>query len=190
MSEDAYQEPIKTCPKCGGEYAPHGLVCADCGGPLVASLKREAAKPSQPLGEGDEGALVREGRLEYLKDLSRILSGENIRSFVCPISDPKACAGATVYGLFVSPEDVDAAKELDRALWLKGAPEHASSYRYTEQELAGKCPACGTALPDAGGECPECGLTVGNVDWAECPTCNTDVPADAEKCPNCGAEFE
>jgi predicted amidophosphoribosyltransferase len=188
MSKDAYQEPVKTCPKCGGEYAPHGLVCADCGGALV--VKREVTEPSQPTGKEEESVLLREGRLDYLKDLSRLLSKERIGSLVVPRSDPKACAGATVYGLLVSPGNVDAAREIDRALWLKGAPEHASSYRYTEQELGGTCPACGTALPEQSPECPECGLAVGSVESAECPACDTDVPADAEKCPNCGAEFE
>ena len=99
-------------------------------------------------------------------------------------------AGTAHYGLYVLPDDLDAAKEIDRAHWLKGAPEHASSYRYTAQELKGACPACETALPEGAAECPECGLTVGATETAECPACEADVPADAEKCPNCGAEFE
>ena len=95
-----------------------------------------------------------------------------------------------MFELFVSPGDVDSAKEIDRVLWLKGAPDHASSYRYTEQELAGKCPACETSLPEGCGECPECGLAVGTVESAECPACNVEAPANVEKCPNCGVEFE
>lgn len=188
MSKNASQEPIKTCPECGGEYALHGQVCADCGRALV--LKSDVLENPQPLRKEEEGVLLREGRLDYLTDLGNRLSKESIRSSIGLRSDPKACAGATVYGLSVLPEDVDAAKEIDRALWLQGAPEHASSYRYTEQELVGKCPACGTALPGAGGECPECGLVVGIVESAECPACDADVPADAKKCPICGVEFE
>ena len=147
---------------------------------------------------------VGDRRLEHLFDQSagplagkpqRILSGvdalttNQIRNSI-RLDRASPESGAARYGLFVSPDDIDSAKEVDRKHWIKGAPEHAASYRYSEQELAGTCPACETAVPQGAAECPECGLVVGTAETAECPACEADVPADAEKCPNCGVEFE
>ncbi len=181
------QDQTKTCPDCAGEYELHGEVCADCGKPLV--FKSESGALPPPLREQDEGVCLREGRIDDLSELSGLLAKKHIRNVVqLHRESPKA--GTARYGLYVLPDDLDAAKEIDRAHWLKGAPEHASSYRYTAQELKGACPACETALPEGVAECPECGLTVGATETAECPACEADVPVDAEKCPNCGAEFE
>lgn len=80
---------------------------------------------------------------------------------------------------------------MDRAHWLKGAPEHAESFRYEGQELAGVCPACSTKLPANAAECPECGLAVGfEEDVVLCPDCDAEVGDEVTRCPNCGAEFE
>jgi hypothetical protein len=91
----------------------------------------------------------------------------------------------------VTTEDETAAKEIDRVHWLRDAPEHASSYEYTGQELQGVCPACDTAVPEGTAECPECGLVVNpEAEVVLCPECDTEVGHEVNKCPNCGVEFE
>lgn len=83
------------------------------------------------------------------------------------------------------------AKEIDRNHWLRGAPDHASSFRYEEQELQGVCPACSSAIPEASTECPECGLVVNpKEEVVVCPDCDAEVGDEVNRCPNCGAEFE
>lgn len=182
-------EPTKTCPDCGGEYAPHGQVCAKCGKALV--WVKEGKIPVPPPPEDEAGVCLREGRVGYIRELGEVLTTKRIgNSIRFHHAVPESGAAGSVYGIYVSPDDLDAAKEAERVHWLKGAPEHATTYRYEEQELAGSCPACGTALPEGAVECPECGLTVGVADVAECPACETEIPGDAEVCPNCGAEFE
>jgi predicted amidophosphoribosyltransferase len=80
---------------------------------------------------------------------------------------------------------------VDRAHWLRGAPEEAASFKYEEQELAGVCPACATKIPENTSECPECGLVVNpEADMATCPDCDAAVGDEVSRCPNCGAEFE
>ena len=87
--------------------------------------------------------------------------------------------------------DETAAKEIDRRHWLRGAPEHASSFIYTEQELQGVCPACSATLPQGAAECPECGLVVNpEVEIAVCPDCGAEVGDEVKQCPKCGVEFE
>jgi RNA polymerase subunit RPABC4/transcription elongation factor Spt4 len=91
----------------------------------------------------------------------------------------------------VTTADETAAREIDRDHWLHGAPEHASSFRYQEQELQGVCPACSSSIPEGSAECPECGLVVNpEVESAACPECDAEVDDEVKQCPNCGAEFE
>ena len=179
------RDQTKTCPDCGGEYALHGEVCAECGKPLVLAL----GEPPRPLREQDDGVCLREGKIDNLTELSRLLTEKHIRSSV-RLQHANPESGLARYGIYVLQDDLEAATEIDRVYWLRGAPEHASSYRYSEQELKGTCPACEAALPEGAAKCPDCGLVIGATETAECPACETDVPADAEKCPNCGAEFE
>jgi predicted amidophosphoribosyltransferase len=91
----------------------------------------------------------------------------------------------------VTTADETAAKEIDRGHWLRGAPEHASSFSYSEGELQGVCPACSTSIPEGSAECPECGLVVNmEVETAVCPECDGEVDDEVNQCPHCGAEFE
>lgn len=91
----------------------------------------------------------------------------------------------------MTTDDEDTAKEIDRVHWLQGAPDHASSFRYEEQELKGVCPACTSTIPEGSAECPECGLLVNpGAEAAVCPECNAEVGEDVDRCPNCGVEFE
>lgn len=91
----------------------------------------------------------------------------------------------------MTTEDETAAREIDRRHWLRGAPEEAASFSYDEQELRGKCPACGAAIPEGAGECPACGLVVNaDDDAALCPECDAEVGDEVTRCPHCGTEFE
>jgi hypothetical protein len=104
---------------------------------------------------------------------------------------PGSCPSKTRYGLYVAADDEAAAKEIDHAHWIKGAPERGASFKYEEQELKGVCPACETALPEGAIECPECGLVVRyDEEVSTCPECDTPVGDEVMKCPKCGAEFE
>lgn len=75
--------------------------------------------------------------------------------------------------------------------WLRGAPEHASTFKYEEQDLQGVCPACSTSIPEGAVECPECGLVVNpDAEVILCPECDAEVGSEVDRCPNCGIEFE
>lgn len=188
-------EPFKICASCGAEYSPDAQVCADCGGKLL--FPEEYEKLSKPIAEGEELVLIRQGQVGYIKELQEHMRRAGIRSAIafhapppgtCP---PKGSASRTLFGLYVTTADEAAAKEIDRLHWLQGAPEEGSSFRYTEQELQGVCPACGSAVPKGSMECPECGLAVGSIeDVATCPECDAEVGDEVKKCPHCGTEFE
>jgi ribosomal protein L40E len=188
--------PIKICSNCGAEYSHEAQICADCGGRLVfpESYEKRFEAPT----EEEALVLVREASFGYLKELLEHLTKKGIRAGIrLHAATPGACsprgcgASQALYGLYVAKTDEAAAREVDRAHWLHGAPEHAASFEYTESELKGVCPACSTQLPEKAIECPECGLAVGSVEEsATCPDCGAEVADDATRCPKCGVEFE
>jgi predicted amidophosphoribosyltransferase len=187
--------PIKICSKCGEEYDIEAQVCAECGGALV--FPQDYVKRYEPPAQEEEVVLVREAPFGYLKELVEHLTKQGIRAGIrfhgeAPgACSTRKCAPQPVFGLYVAKTDEAAAKEVDRAHWLKGAPEEGASFTYTESELQGVCPACSTRLPEKAIECPECGLAVGSSeDAATCPDCEAEVADDATRCPKCGAEFE
>lgn len=184
------EELVKICSDCGAEYSPQAEVCADCGGTLISPRDYEARQV--PLAQEEEKVLVREGPVRYLEELARHMNRKGIRSTVrYHGAVPGRCSPVVLFGLYVTTADEAVAKEVDREYWLRGAPENACSFQYTEQELEGQCPACSCALPKGAAECPECGLAVGmKEDVVTCPDCDAVVDDDIDKCPNCGAEFE
>ena len=72
--------PIKVCSGCGAEYSPDALICVDCGGTLV--FPADARGHLAPLAEEEAGFLVREGVVDYVKELARELGRNGIRSAI------------------------------------------------------------------------------------------------------------
>ncbi|MEJ2722303.1 MAG: hypothetical protein P8181_14380 [bacterium] len=180
-------------------------------------LPQDFEKRFVPLDEQEEKTLIREGAVGYLQELEAHMKKNGIRAAIRFHGGvPGTCPSKTVYGLYVAAADEAAAKELDHAYWLKGAPENAKSFRYDEEKLAGTCPACASPVPEGAAECPECGLAViidgdaaarsgcdaaaarsgcdaavnDDEDAAECPDCGAVVGYEVKRCPNCGVEFE
>jgi hypothetical protein len=91
----------------------------------------------------------------------------------------------------VRTSDEEKAREIDRVHWLQGAPDHAATFKYEDQNLNGTCPACSAAIPEGSADCPECGLVVNpGAEVVLCPECDAEVGPDVDRCPNCGVEFE
>ena len=74
------EQPIKICLKCGGEYSPEALTCADCDGKLV--FPEEYEKRSVPSEETEAESLIRQGAVNYLKELASLLKRDGIQSTI------------------------------------------------------------------------------------------------------------
>ena len=72
------EEPIKICSDCGAKYALHAVTCADCGGSLV--FPKDYEKRSVPPEDHEEVVLIRQGPLNYLKELGSLLNKKGIWS--------------------------------------------------------------------------------------------------------------
>ena len=184
------ENQIKICSKCGEEYSVEAQICVECGGKLV--FEHEYEQRFVPLDDSVQMVCVREDTVGYLEELGALMKKNGIRTvirFHQSCSKGKACS--TLYGLYVTPEDEAAAKDIIRDHWLKDAPEHANTYEYTEQELKGICPACSAAIPEDATECPECGLVVkADEEVFVCPACDGEVGEFDKTCPHCGEKFE
>jgi hypothetical protein len=73
-------EPFKVCRSCGAEYAPSAQECFDCGGQLV--FRGSDGENIEPLSEDEAKSLVREGDVNYLRELAQELGRNGIRSAV------------------------------------------------------------------------------------------------------------
>jgi ribosomal protein L40E len=80
------EEPIKICSSCGAEYSLEAVTCADCGGNLV--FPQEYERRSVPLEEAEEAILIRQGSVDYLRELGELLQKNGIRAAIrfhgCP----------------------------------------------------------------------------------------------------------
>jgi ribosomal protein L40E len=74
------EEPIKICASCGAEYSLEAVTCGDCGGKLV--FPQEYEKLSIPLKEAEAQILIREGSVDYLRELAGLLEKNGLRSAI------------------------------------------------------------------------------------------------------------
>jgi predicted amidophosphoribosyltransferase len=66
------EDPVKVCVYCRAEYALDAQSCADCGGPL--EFPGGDSPRATPIEEGDAVVLVRQGAVNYLRELEQLLT--------------------------------------------------------------------------------------------------------------------
>ncbi|RME20548.1 MAG: hypothetical protein D6806_16165 [Deltaproteobacteria bacterium] len=151
------------CPQCLSEYREGFTRCADCDVELVDQLGEElelSEEAIQQALEGKELIEVARGELEVVKEVRALLSSQRVASIILEDKETKVPEGMAPRVVLVV-----AKHELDRARQVLG--EKFKQMVETEgvgaaPELEyGKCPACGTEVPDDTEECPECGLFIG-----------------------------
>ncbi len=153
----------KICPDCGTEYLPHIEKCADCGVVLVRAeeiekVREEKRRLMQEAVEDE--AVVREGDLNWMRELYAVLIDSGIPSTVRADTDcKKSCRGK--HCLVVSPEDYERAQERIEEYFMEMHPEIRASRELMSE---GKCPACGFPVGADDRECPDCGLPLIIVD--------------------------
>jgi hypothetical protein len=156
-------EPV-FCPSCGAEYLWTATTCSDCD---VALAPAGAAAPatSETLPPISELACVRAASLGWARSLSERLADAGIshRIEVAHDLDDDGAArrpGANLpYGVYVLPDDLEAASEVDADFMQSQIPDLARDAGPSAAADLETCPACGAATAGAG-ECPDCGLAL------------------------------
>lgn len=157
---------FKVCPSCLEEYMPVASECGRCGLALVFPDAPELREEPEEFPPVSELRCVRVGPLTWTRALSdsfglvgiahRIERDERGRDEGGV--DPSEFGGVALYGIWVKPEDLEAAKEVDRSLFAHLERGDAEGPAASEDE---RCPACQTRLPLNAVECPDCGLSFG-----------------------------
>jgi hypothetical protein len=154
----------KICPECNCEYLPHVETCADCGAALIhcEELQRLLEEQQRVMDQTIEDAVVvREGDLQWLGELYRVLIGSGI---ACSVQAADCCGKGCKtgeYRLMVPSADAERASERIEEYFAEIHPEVLASRELMGQ---GKCPACGSPVNADDRECPDCGLTLVFVD--------------------------
>jgi hypothetical protein len=159
---------FKVCPECRVEYRQTAETCVDCRVPLVhpeaVAGDDEALEDFPP---ASELACVRVAPLAWIHALSAglqergvTLRVERARAEDAPDGQRAGIFGNVdqLFGLYVRPEDLELARELDASIVGQIVPEEAPPVAEGEDET---CPACGDTLAADAVECPGCGLSFG-----------------------------
>lgn len=151
------------CPHCLAEYREGFTRCATCDTDLVEHLGEEMVLTEENIRralEGKELIGVARGELEVVKETRALLSRARIASVIVEDDQAQLPAGMAPRVVLVVNKD-----DLERAQTVLG--EKFRQMLEAEGQTApaeleyGKCPACGTAIPEDVEECPECGLFIG-----------------------------
>ncbi len=153
----------KICPSCHEEFT---LAATECGACEVSLIFADDVEPAEPedFPPISELACVRVGPLPWTRVLSEGLTEGGIahrveretRSAAEGGIDRRTFGGEEVYGTWVEPEKLAAAKLIDRATFshLEPGEEPAADQREV-------CPACQEPLSVDAIECSACGLVFG-----------------------------
>ena len=207
---------VKLCPQCGSEYQMWVERCLDCGAALVHGREGQGVDvrpegltveeaPAMPPG----CAHLRTAPVDWIRRLSEDLDEAGIRHWTTPPAwrrDP---------GLYVLPDDHEAAARVDRARYAIEVPEVAPEEARPQRPVRRRepsddldvkvCPSCGGEYQLWAETCADCGValvrpwdletalrkevpeapTVAEAPGA-CPACGGRLQEGDSECPGCG----
>jgi predicted amidophosphoribosyltransferase len=161
---------VKLCPRCGSEYQMRVERCLDCGATLVVAREGQGAIVPEPMKTEETPAIppgavhLRTAAVAWIGRLSEDLDEAGIRHWVTPPvwrRDPS---------LYVSPDDLEAASQVDHQRYALEVPEVAAG---DAQPRRAARPARREPSAD------DLGIKV-------CPSCGGEFQLWAEKCADCG----
>jgi hypothetical protein len=159
MSHD-YQ----VCPSCGDEFTLSVPRCSNCDVGLVSPDSLPPQVEPEDFPDVDRLACVRVGPLPWTRAISDALTQAGVAHRVQPDTrsvaeggvDPKRFGGEALYGTWVEPGDLEAAKGIDTQIFAVFEAEAAPV-----ADAGEACPACDASLPADALECSDCGLVFG-----------------------------
>jgi hypothetical protein len=157
--------PPKFCPECSEEYLHSATVCIHCDVPLVLEDDRPAPRVAEELPPASELVCVRAASMGWAMSLSEQLAEAGIPHRI-QAAESDADDGSQrkpghnlPYGVFVLPEHVETAAEIDLAHTGQQIPDIPEDFGQGEIS-ADDCPACGEPISPTTTECTGCGLAL------------------------------
>lgn len=174
MSRKVRDPELKYCPRCGDEYRPEILTCANCRVELqlgrdilAAGNAREHRDGTVAEIEADENMIgIRRGPILQIKALRSHLLGLGLPSLLTrEDSGSCGCRGPEVT-LQVREKDLrEVMAALAEEYWQStGLEDHETRFCgavHDDQAEETLCPACGFRFSTQETTCPDCGLCFG-----------------------------
>lgn len=160
---------VAVCPRCEAEYLATATECVECGVALVHP-EQLAGSGVEDLPPASELTCIRAASIAWTRALSDRLSEAGIAHRVEAIRGDEDDDDDSVRsrpnfrlpcGVYVHPDDVAAAAEIDAAFMRSQIPDLPDGHEISGGGAdAEACPACGERVGPDARECPGCGLAL------------------------------
>jgi RNA polymerase subunit RPABC4/transcription elongation factor Spt4 len=177
------------CPKCKVGFAPGIAVCPFCKIPLASKqlFEEEPDETPEPIILDDDISSLKELRtadVNWIHHLQDKLAEAGI-----PHCIEQSAPRRMVFSLYVRPEDLDRAKEIDEKVYAIEVPD-GEGMRHTEDLDFSSCPACGNRLGENDLKCSSCGLDLSPTERRKCTHCDELIEVNVAVCPHCGCDVD
>jgi RNA polymerase subunit RPABC4/transcription elongation factor Spt4 len=177
------------CPKCKVGFSPDTEVCPICKIPLVfeEEFEDEPDDIPEPVILDDDISSLKELRtadVGWIHHLQDKLAEARI-----PHCIEQSAPRHMVFSVYVRPEDLPRAKEIDDKVFAVEVPD-SEGMRHAEDLDFSSCPACGNRLGENDLKCSSCGLDLSPTDRWKCSNCREVIELNAAVCPHCGYDID
>ncbi len=164
-------DPVKLCPRCGGEFQMWVERCLDCDVVLVLGLEGQGAEFERRTESAEEepeipldSLLLRTAEVDWIRRLSEDLDEAGIRHWV---TAPEWRRNPSLY---VMPSDEEAAARIDQARYVIEVPEVAAEEARPRPQAKARRP----------------GPSADDLDVKVCPSCGGEYQLRVQTCVDCG----
>jgi RNA polymerase subunit RPABC4/transcription elongation factor Spt4 len=173
------------CPRCKVGFAPDTAICPICKIPLV-SEDWPSETPTPVILTDDLSSLeeLRAAGLDWIHHLQDKLAEAGIPHRI-ELSNPRN----NFFSVFVRPEDLPRAKEIDDKVFAAEVPD-GKGIPHVEELDFWSCPGCGNRLGEKELNCSNCGLVLFPADIWRCSNCDGVVEVNVAVCPHCGCDID
>jgi len=174
------------CPKCRVGFAPDTAICPVCKIPLTSEQDFE----DEP-GEVPEPVIL-EDDISSLKELRRADVGwihhlqDKLAEAGIPHRIEQSLPRRMLFSVYVRPEDLPAAKDIDGKVLAAEIPDSAGRLPVEDLDFS-SCPGCGNRLGEKDLKCGSCGLVLLPTEGWRCKNCNEEIEFEVAVCPHCGS---
>jgi RNA polymerase subunit RPABC4/transcription elongation factor Spt4 len=173
------------CPRCKIGFAPDTAICPICKIPLISEDWADET-PAPVILTDDLSSLeeLRAADLDWIHHLQDKLAEAGIPHRI-ELSNPRN----NFFSVFVRPEDLDRAKDIDEKVFAAEVPDGEGMPPVEELDFW-SCPGCGNRLGEKELTCSNCGLVLFPADVWRCSNCNGVVEVNVAVCPHCGWDID
>ena len=191
LNEVAFMADLDSvfCPKCRVGFSPDTAICPICRIPLASEdeFEDEPGETPEPIIlEDDLSSLekLRTADPAWIHHLQDELAEARI-----PHRIEQSYPRRMLFSLYVRPEDLPAAKDIDDRVFAVEVPEGEGMSHVEDLDFS-SCPGCGNRLDENDLKCSSCGLDLSPIDHWKCSNCSEVIEDNVAVCPHSGCDID